>query len=85
MSKIRQERTAENIRLIFSDLLLREVSDPRLQGLTVTRVLIDRELSHANIYVNALGDVSRQKEVLRALDIPPENSRIERTKLVIEN
>lgn len=68
MSKVRQERTAEQIRLIFSDLLVREVSDPRLQGLTVTRVLIDRELQHANVYVNALGDESRQREVMRALD-----------------
>jgi ribosome-binding factor A len=68
MSKIRQERTAEQIKLILSDLLLREVSDPRLQGLTITRVLIDRELQHANVYVNALGDESRQPEVMQALD-----------------
>jgi len=68
MSKIRQERTAEEIRLLISDLLYREVSDPRLTDLTVTRVLIDRELQHANIYVNALGDDSRKEEVMKALD-----------------
>jgi len=68
MSKIRQERTAEEIRMILSDLLRRDVSDPRLQDLTVTRVIIDRELQHANVYINALGDESRQKEVIRALD-----------------
>jgi ribosome-binding factor A len=68
MSKIRQERTAEEIRMILSDLLRRDVSDPRLMDLTVTRVLIDRELQHANIYVNALGDETRQKEVMKALD-----------------
>ena len=67
MSKIRQERTAEEIRMILSDLLRRDVGDPRLMDLTVTRVLIDRELQHANVYVNALGDESRQKEVMRAL------------------
>ena len=68
MSKIRQERTAEEIRIIISELLRREVSDPRLMNLTVTRVLIDRELQHANVYVNALGDESRKKEVMKALD-----------------
>lgn len=68
MSKIRQERTAEEIRMILSDLLRRDVSDPRLQDLTVTRVIIDRELQHANVYMNALGDESRQKEVMLALD-----------------
>jgi len=68
MSKIRQERTAEQIRMILSDLLNREVSDPRLQDLTVTRVRLDRELQVADIYLNALGDESREKEVKSALD-----------------
>jgi ribosome-binding factor A len=68
MSKIRQERTAEQIRMILSDLLNREVSDPRLQDLTVTRVEVDRELQVANVYLNALGDESRQSEVMKALD-----------------
>ena len=68
MSKIRQERTAKEIRIILSELLLRDVSDPRLLDLTVTRVLIDRELQHANVYVNALGDETRQREVMNALD-----------------
>ena len=68
MSKIRRQRTAEEIRLILSDLLLREVSDPRLQDLTVTRVDIDRELQYADVYLNALGDDSREAEVMVALD-----------------
>ena len=68
MSKIRQRRTAEQIQQILSELFLRELRDPRLQGVTVTRVLIDRELQHANIYVNALGDESRNDEVMSALE-----------------
>jgi ribosome-binding factor A len=68
MSKIRQERTAEQIHMILSDLLNREVSDPRLQDLTVTRVDVDRELQVANVYLNALGDESREAEVMKALD-----------------
>ncbi len=67
MSKIRQERTAEQIQFILSELFLREVSDPRLIGVTVTQVLIDRELQHANIYVNALGDEEREEEVMAGL------------------
>lgn len=68
MSKIRQERTAEQIHMILSDLLNREVSDPRLQDLTVTRTAVDRELQYADVYLNALGDESRQLEVMKALD-----------------
>jgi len=67
MSKIRQQRTAEQLRIIFSELFLRELSDPRLHGLTVTDVKIDRELEHADIYVSALGDESRKDEVMGAL------------------
>ena len=68
MSKVRQERTAEQIQVILSELFLKEVSDPRLAGITVTDVLIDRELQHANIYVNALGDDEREKEVMAGLE-----------------
>jgi ribosome-binding factor A len=67
MSKIRQQRTAEQIRYIFSELFRRELSDPRLGGVTITEVTIDRELEHADIYVNALGDDGRQDEVIQAL------------------
>lgn len=68
MSKIRRERTAEQIHLILSDLLNREVSDPRLQDLTVTRVDVDRELQYADVFLNALGDESREAGVMSALD-----------------
>jgi len=67
MSKIRQQRTAEQILLVLSELFLRQLSDPRLQGLTITEVTIDRELQYANVYVNALGDESRQGEVMDSL------------------
>lgn len=68
MSKIRQRRTADKIRTILSELLLRESRDPRLQDLTFTDVRMDRELQFADIYVSALGDDSRQEEVLTALE-----------------
>jgi len=67
MSKVRQERTAEQIRHILSELFLREVSDPRLAGVTIMDVAIDRELQHANVYVNALGDETREAETMAGL------------------
>lgn len=67
MSKIRQQRTAEQLRLVLSELFLREISDPRLHGITVTQVTIDRELEHTDIYVSALGDETRKADVLAAL------------------
>jgi ribosome-binding factor A len=67
MSKIRQKRTAEQIRTILSTLALRDMRDPRLQDITFTAVEIDRELQFADVYVNALGDDSREQEVMTAL------------------
>lgn len=64
----RQERIAERIQLIISDMLLRQVRDPRLAGITVTEVTIDRELQHANVFVNALGDDERAEEVMAGLE-----------------
>jgi ribosome-binding factor A len=65
---IKQNRVAEQIKVILSELLIYEVSDPRLQGLTVTEVKIDRELMYANVYVNALGEEGRREEVLEGLE-----------------
>lgn len=68
MSEIRRRRTAEQIKSILSTLVLRDMRDPRLQDLTITVVRIDRELQYADIFVNALGDESRQDEVMNALN-----------------
>lgn len=63
----KQERVGGRIRRILGELLVREVSDPRLGGVTVTRVEIDPELMYAKVYVNALGEEERAGEVLAAL------------------
>jgi ribosome-binding factor A len=68
MSKIRQKRTADRIQTIISELVHREIRDPRLQGLTITEVRIDRELQYADIYASALGDETRESEVMTALN-----------------
>lgn len=64
---IKQDRMSERIREILSELLLREVSDPRLQNVTVTSVRLDPELMFADVYVNALGDEGRHDEVMGGL------------------
>lgn len=68
MSKIRQQRTAEQMQQLLSELFLRELQDPRLHNVTITETSIDRELEHLQVYVNGLGDESRQTEVMAALD-----------------
>ena len=54
VSKARAERVAERVREELSEIFLFEISDPRLLGVFITDVLVDRELAYANIFVSAL-------------------------------
>lgn len=68
VSKMRAERIADRIRQELSEMLLFELSDPRLAGISVTDVKVDRELAFANIYVSAIEGSSRSEEVLAGLE-----------------
>lgn len=65
---IKQGRMNDRIQMILSELLFREISDPRLQNVTITEVSLDPELMFARVYVNALGDESREQEVMEGLE-----------------
>lgn len=68
VSKLRQQRINERIREELSEMLLQEISDPRLTGLSVTDVRVDRELAYANIYVSSYEGSVRKKEILEGLE-----------------
>ncbi len=67
MPTLFQKRIAEQIRTILSEILLREMRDPRLQGVTVTEVTVDRELQFAEVYVYS-SDEPEDGEVMAALN-----------------
>lgn len=48
-------------------MLIREISDPRLEQVFVTDVRVDRELAFADIYVSAVEGAERSEEVLAGL------------------
>ena len=48
-------------------MLIREISDPRLQQIYVTDVRVDRELAYADVYVSAVEGAERSEEVLAGL------------------
>jgi ribosome-binding factor A len=66
-STLRQKRVADRLQVEISELFQREMNDPRLELVTVTRVVIDRELEYANVFVSTMGDETRQAEVLAIL------------------
>lgn len=66
-SKIRLTRISDRIRNELSEMLIREVQDPRLTGISVTDVKVDRELAYADIYVSAVEGHERSREVIEGL------------------
>jgi ribosome-binding factor A len=66
-SGIRLQRIADRIRQEFSQMLIHEISDPRLHQIFVTDVKVDRELAFADVFVSALEGSERSKDVLAGL------------------
>ena len=67
MASYRLEQIGHQIRAELSDLLLREVRDPRLGFVTITEVNVSADLSVARVNISCYGDEAAQNESLRAL------------------
>ena len=68
VSKTRIQKIEERIFEELSTILLMEVSDPRLETVSITKIRVDRELSFANIYVNSLEGSETADELLGGLN-----------------
>lgn len=67
-SGVRLKRINDRIKQILSLTLQGKIEDPRLNGIFITEVNVDRELDYANIYVSAVEGQSRAKEAIEALN-----------------
>ncbi len=64
------ERTArldELLREEISQVVRREVDDPRIGFVTITDVEVTPDLRHANVWVSVIGSAAEKKQTLRAL------------------
>jgi len=68
VSKLRSQRIADRIREELSEILLQEISDPRLAGISITDVTVDRELTVAEVYFSALEGSERAQEIKAGLE-----------------
>jgi ribosome-binding factor A len=68
VSQGRASRIAQRIKEELSELLIFDVSDPRLSGVQVTHVRVDRELAYANIFISAVEGSERKEEILEGLE-----------------
>ena len=52
---------------VLTEILETKVNDPRVEGVYITDVSVDRELDYANVYVSSLGGHEDAEEILTGL------------------
>ena len=67
MKTHRTARVAEVIREVAAETILFEMKDPRVKGVTVTRVEVSADLQHAKVYVSLMGTPKEQQLCLHGL------------------
>ncbi len=63
----RTRRLDELLREEISDIITRQVDDPRIGFMTITDVEVAPDLRHANVWVSVIGSADEKKQTLRAL------------------
>ncbi len=66
-SSRRPEQVAENIRQVLAEVIGRELRDPRVGSVTITRVEVSGDLGHATVYVATSGTEEEQESALSGL------------------
>lgn len=67
MPNIRQERVAEMLFQELSIMVANELDDPKLSLVTVTNVVVSRDLRSARVYVNHQEEEVSRQEVIKRL------------------
>ena len=63
----RIDRIEEQFRIELSEIIEREIHDPRIGLATVTRVKVSPDLHHARVFITVLGDAGQRKKTLEGL------------------
>ncbi len=64
----RREKLEEQIKRIVSELLIREIKDPRIGFATITGVELSKDYSQAKIGVSVLGDPRELRKTMEGLN-----------------
>lgn len=67
MASRRTLKAAEAIRVVVATSLLMETKDPRVQGVTITKVEVTADMRQAKVYFTVLGGESKERNALRGL------------------
>lgn len=67
MSNVRASRVAEQMKKELSDIIMRELKDPRVKFVTVTGVDVTGDLQQAKVYITVLGTEQEREDTLKGL------------------
>ncbi len=68
MSNNRSRRLAELLKEEISDIILREVKDPRIGFVSLTDVEVSGDLRHAKVFVSVIGSDKERQDTMAGLD-----------------
>src|ERR1043165_2355741 len=63
----RVDRIEEQLRMELSEIVERELSDPRIGLVTVTSVKVSSDLRHARVFISVLGGAEERKRAITGL------------------
>ncbi len=66
MAKYRVGRVRQEILREVNDILLKEIKDPRVEGITITDVDLTGDLQQATIFYSTLSDLAGQRQKTQA-------------------
>lgn len=67
MSNVRANRVGEQIKKELTDIIQRELKDPRIGFITVTAVEVTGDLQQATAYITVFGDDEQRTKTLEGL------------------
>ncbi|MEO0009788.1 MAG: 30S ribosome-binding factor RbfA, partial [candidate division WOR-3 bacterium] len=66
--RYRERRVADAIRDIVAEIILKQISDPGVGFVTVTRCSLSRDLRNATVYFSVMGDEAERQRSLAHLE-----------------
>ncbi|ADC51983.1 MULTISPECIES: 30S ribosome-binding factor RbfA [Alkalihalophilus] len=67
MSNVRAHRVGEQMKKELSDIIMRELKDPRISFVTITGVDVTGDLQQAKVFITVLGDDAQKESTLKGL------------------
>jgi ribosome-binding factor A len=63
----RQQKVEELIRVEVSEIVHREMKDPRIGFMSITQVEVTPDLRYAKVFISVLGDEEQKRDSIKAL------------------